>query len=156
VALALAAAAAAVSLAWPWGRSRAPVHVEPLPAPPVQAQVAPPVQAAPPEAAPAIVVPPPRERVAQPRARRTPRPVTLSLSSDPQGAEVCEEQSPERLGVTNLTLTLAPQARTRKLLVYRRGYRTGELTVPGDVPVTRSIKLRRLTQDDLQEPSPCR
>jgi hypothetical protein len=82
--------------------------------------------------------------------------VKVALETDPPGADVCLEDDPARLAVTNASFTLARESRPRKLLVHRRGYLVEEVMLPADRDLTRALKLRRLSADDLVPPPPCK
>ncbi len=82
--------------------------------------------------------------------------IRIALSSDPPGAVVCAAGAPGKLGTTNGNFALRTDNQRATLLVYHPGYHIEKIVIPGDENVTRSVRLRPLTDDDLQPPPPCR
>jgi serine/threonine-protein kinase len=80
--------------------------------------------------------------------------IRIALSSDPPGAVVCAAGTPGKLGTTNGNFALRTDNQRATLLVYHPGYHIEKLVIPGDENVTRSVRLRPLTDDDLQPPLP--
>jgi predicted Ser/Thr protein kinase len=162
----------AVGLWRPWEPRRAPpppVAVVPQPPPAVVPPPAPP----PAVVEPKVETPPPRQPAARKpaaaratAAREVKRPssaaaspgrpsLKVSLTSDPPGSFVCLPAVSAKLGVTNGTVEIE-RGRKTTLLLYHPGYHVERVTIPGDAPVTRAVKLRPLAEDDLQAPPPCR
>jgi hypothetical protein len=82
--------------------------------------------------------------------------IRIALSSDPPGAVVCAAGTPGKLGTTNGNFALRTDNQRATLLIYHPGYHIEKIVIPGDENVTRSVRLRPLTDDDLQPPPPCR
>jgi serine/threonine protein kinase len=182
--LGVAGVAAIIALvAWrPWDERKTSTGSVPL-STSVQQAPLPPAVAPPPETAPPPVLPrkveapqpePPAEDhpravpTAAPEAsapRRTSRPtapqsadptIAVSVVTEPAGAEVCLADNRTRLGVTNGTFRLRSSRRGKTLLLYLAGHHLEKITITAAADTRRSIKLRRLADDDLQEPPPCR
>ena len=86
----------------------------------------------------------------------TPGEIRVALSSDPPGAVICAAGAPGKLGNTNGSFDLRTDNQRTTLLLYRPGYHIEKVAIPGDENFTRSVRLRPLTDDDLQPPPPCR
>jgi hypothetical protein len=96
---------------------------------------------------------PPRAIAPAPPADET---IRVSLTTDPPGSFICLPAVPNRLGITNGTIQLKKESRRVTLLLYHPGYLLEKVTVAGDENATRTVRLRPLTDDDLQAPPPCR
>ena len=148
-----------VWMGWPAPAHREPVPVsvpEPPPSPRPFAPAVAPEPAAPepaaPEPSPAPAPSPPPVKPASPPVRAT---IAVSIESEPAGADVCLDGRSTRVGVAGAPFELKRTHRKYTVLVYRLGYAVEELHLPGDRDTTRTVKLRRLASDDLQEPPPC-
>jgi hypothetical protein len=82
--------------------------------------------------------------------------VRIKLATDPPGASVCLANDPGRLGITNGTLEIKREPGRMTILLYHPGYHIERITLAGDENADRSVKLRPLSDDDLQAPPPCR
>ena len=69
---------------------------------------------------------------------------------------ICAPGTPGKLGTTNGSFALRTDNQRTTLLLYHPGYHIEKVAIPGDANTARSVRLRPLTDDDLQPPPPCR
>lgn len=104
---------------------------------------------------------------ARAEARKTPRPsvgavsgdarsIRVALTSEPPGAAICLPGVPVRVGATNGFVNLTAASGRLTLLLYRRGFHVEKVLVSSDSDIEKVVKLRPLSDDDLQAPPPCR
>jgi serine/threonine-protein kinase len=82
--------------------------------------------------------------------------VRVELVTEPPGSFVCVPSSAARVGVTNGTIEVRRDDSNPTLLLYQPGYHIERIDIAGDGSISRTVRLRRLSGDDLQPPPPCR
>ena len=169
VAIAAAAVVVAAVMSWrqfapkpPTAAASAPVAgaAAPDPAPPpTPTRVAPPSApvpaAAEPEPVAAAPAPPPPAPAPAAKTATRAGTVTIAISSDPPGAEVCLAEGRARLGKTQLDWKTEKSSRVTRLLVRKEGYRGEEIAIAPERDGKRRVVLQKLGLDDLEDVQPC-
>jgi serine/threonine-protein kinase len=89
--------------------------------------------------------------------KRTPtaQKVTITISSEPAGVDVCLAKDHVLLGKTTFEWSTDKVAHQAKLLLRKRGYRGREVVVPMDHDTKKQIVLTKLGLDDLDDTDSC-
>jgi hypothetical protein len=79
----------------------------------------------------------------------------VTVTSEPDGAEICFAEDRRMLGRSGVAIEL-PSGRRAALLVYLPGYRLARLQLVARDGLERRVTLQPASDDDLEEPNPCR
>jgi hypothetical protein len=81
--------------------------------------------------------------------------VTVAITSDPPGADVCLAASRARLGRTELDWKTERSSKPTRLLLRKEGYRGEEISIVPERDGKRRVVLHKLGADDLEDTEGC-
>ncbi len=125
------------------------------PAPATAAPSAPPVAAASAASARAAEAPAESRRAKPTRWSGGSETVTVSIASDPRGADVCLAGLRRLMGKTRFDWTTERNTLPVRLLVRKQGYRGEEISVVPNSNGKRHVRLKRLGSDEVEDAEKC-